>query len=115
GINSQRSARGSIYAGIRQVKGAGLDSQIVSASYTYQMSPKWVSTFGTAYDLKESRNAGQSLTITRVGADFLLHMGASFDESKDNAGIAFSIEPRFGPFGGGSGNTQLSSLLNARR
>ena len=95
GVLSQRNERGSVYLGIRQVKGAGLDSQILTASYAYQMSPKWISTFGTAYDLAEARNAGQSLTITRVGADFLVHVGANFDQSKNNAGIAIAIEPRF--------------------
>ena len=101
GILSQRSARGSVYLGVRQVKGAGLESQILTASYSYAMSDKWISTFGTAYDLAEQQNRGQSLTITRAGADVLVHVGANFDESKDNAGIAISIEPRFGPFGGG--------------
>ena len=89
-----------------------MDSQILTASYTYAMSEKWISTFGTAYDLAERRNRGQSLTITRVGADFLVHLGASFDESKDNAGIAIAIEPRFGPFNASS--PQLSSLLGLR-
>jgi len=109
---TQRSERGSVYLGMRQIKGAGLDSQILTASYTYRMSSKWISTLGTAFDLGESRNAGQSLTITRVGADFLIHVGASFDESKDNAGIAIAIEPRFGPFN--SSATRLGSLLSNR-
>jgi len=74
------------------------------------MSPKWISTMGTAYDLAENRNRGQTLTLTRVGLDFLLHIGANFDASKDNAGIAISFEPRIGPLGGSS--TQLSSLLH---
>jgi len=110
-VLSQRGERGSVYVGLRQIKGnAGLDSQILTASYSYVMTPKWISTFGTAYDLGENQNRGQSFTITRVGLDFLLHIGASFDESKDNAGIAISFEPRIGPFGGSS--TQLGSLLS---
>jgi lipopolysaccharide export system protein LptA len=108
---TQRSERGSLYFGMRQIKGAGLNSQILSASYSYKMSPKWISTLGTAFDLGESRNAGQSLTITRVGADFLIHFGASFDESKDNAGLAVAIEPRFGPMNNSS--TRLGSLLGS--
>lgn len=110
-VLSQRSERGSVYLGVRQVKGSGgLDSQTLTASYSYVMSPKWISTLGTAYDLGENQNRGQSFTITRVGLDFLLHVGASFDESKDNAGIAISFEPKIGPFGGSS--SQLSSLLS---
>ncbi|MEX2288503.1 MAG: hypothetical protein WD648_15505 [Planctomycetaceae bacterium] len=109
GVLSQRSTRGSVYLGVRQIKAAGIESQIVTASYTYQMSPKWISTFGTAYDFGEGRNAGQSLTITRVGADFLVHFGANYDESKDSAGIALAVEPRFARLKGSQ--TKLGSLL----
>jgi hypothetical protein len=112
GVLSQRSERGSVYVGVRQIKGADLDSQIITGSYSYAMGPKWISTFGTAYDLAEGQNRGQSLTITRVGADFLIHFGASYDASKDNAGIALAIEPRFGPLNGSP--TNLSSLLGIR-
>lgn len=115
GIVSQRTERGSVYLGVRQVKGAGLDSEIITASYTYQMSPNWVSTFGTAYDLAEGRNRGQSLTVTRIGRDFLTHFGATFDASKDNVGFMLSIEPRFLPLSSGSNainqmNPQMGSL-----
>lgn len=113
GVLNQRSTRGSIYAGIRQVKGQGFESQIVTASASYAMSDKWIGTAGTAYDLAEGRNRGQSFTITRVGADFLFHIGANFDASKNNAGIAISVEPRIGAFN--SQSTQLSNLLGIRQ
>jgi hypothetical protein len=70
---------------------------------------------GTAYDLAERQNRGQTLQITRVGADFLIHFGTLIDPTKNNFGIALSIEPRFAPFTGTSGpagqSTQLGSLL----
>lgn len=115
GLVSQRSERGSIYVGVRQVKGAGLDSQIITASYTYQMSPNYISTFGTAYDVAEGRNRGQSLTVTRIGRDFLTHFGATFDASKNNVGFMLSVEPRFLQFASGSSatnqmNPQLGTL-----
>ncbi len=110
-VLSQRGERGSIYVGVRQIKGAqGLDSQTLTASYSYIMGPKWISTFGTAFDLGEGQNRGQSLTITRVGLDFLVHFGVNYDASKNNAGIGISIEPRIGQFSGST--TQLSSLLS---
>ena len=112
GILSQRSQRGSVYLGLRQVKGGAVDSQIVTASYSYLMSPKWVSSFSTAYDLDEGRNRGQSLTISRIGGDFIIHLGVSYDSSKNNAGIGFSIEPRLGHLR--TSQTQLSSLLGVR-
>ena len=109
---SQRSQRGSVYVGYRQVKGASLDSQILTASFSYRMSPKWVTSFGTAYDVAEENDLGQSLTITRIGGDFLIHLGAHYDSSKGNAGVAISIEPRWGSLHESS--TQLSSLLGIR-
>ena len=113
GFLSQRSQRGSVYVGLRQVAGDVLDSQILTTSYSYRMSQKWISTFGTAYDLAENRNLGQSMTITRVGLDFLIHMGLSYDQSKGNASVGVSVEPRFGPANAPS-QTQLSSLLSTR-
>lgn len=109
GVLNQRSTRGSLYAGIRQVKGFGFESQILTASASYAMSDKWIGTAGTAYDFSEGRNRGQSFTLTRVGADFLFHLGANFDASKNNAGVAISIEPRIGAFN--SQSNQLSNLL----
>ena len=107
---SQRSQRGNVYLGVRQIRGAGLQSQILSFSYSYHMSPKWISTFGTSFNLGENRNIGQTLTLTRIGADFLIHLGFNFDDSKNNAGIALAIEPRIAPFNQSS-RTQLGSLL----
>jgi lipopolysaccharide export system protein LptA len=109
GVLNQRGTRGSLYAGVRQVKGFGFESQILTASASYAMSEKWIGTTGTAYDLAEGRNRGQSFTLTRVGADFIFHFGANFDASKNNAGLAISVEPRFGAFN--SQSTQLSNLL----
>lgn len=112
GILTQRGERGSLYLGVRQVKGGPLDSQIMTASYSYRMSPKWISTVGTGFDLKEHRNIGQSFTLTRVGADFLIHLGGNVDTSKGNAGLQLSVEPRFGNRRVlNSGNPQLNNLL----
>jgi len=108
-----RRSRGSLYLGLRQLKGRNLDSQIFTAAISYKMSPKWVTTLSTAYDVGEARNAGQSLTLTRIGADFLVHVGAQFDASKDNAGISVSVEPRLGAFK--SRLTRLGSLVQGPR
>lgn len=114
GVASQRSSRGSVYLGYRQVEAGNqrLQSQIVTASYSYVLSPKWISTFSTAYDVGEGQSRGQSFTVTRVGADFLIHFGGVVDPNKNNVGIGISFEPRFAPFA--QGGTQLSSLLQAR-
>jgi hypothetical protein len=116
GLMSQRSTRGTVYVGVRDIQGGPLlHSEILTASYSYVMSPKWISSVGTAYDLGEHQNRGQTVQITRVGADFLIHFGTLIDPTKNNFGVAISIEPRFAPFTGnssGTGNsTQLGSLL----
>ncbi|MBA4029927.1 MAG: hypothetical protein C0478_03380 [Planctomyces sp.] len=111
GVLTQRSVRGSAYVGFRQVDGGALLSQILTASYSYQMSPKWISTAGTAYDVGEGQNRGQSLTITRVGESFLVHVGASYDASKNNPGVAISIEPKLG--NRKTSPTMISPLMGA--
>ncbi len=113
GVVSQRSKRGSVYLGLRQVKGGNtpLKSQFAVASFSYAMSPKWVSTLATSYDLSEGKNRGQALTISRIGADFLFHFGFNYNESLKNTGIAFTIEPRL--FGSSKGrNTSNPGGMN---
>jgi len=108
GVLSQRSLRGSAYLGYRQVKATNyLDSQMLLASYSYQMSPKWISTASYAYDAAVGEPRGTSLTVSRVGLDWILNFGFGYDYSKDNVGFAISLEPRFGP----PSPTNLSYLL----
>jgi hypothetical protein len=113
GVLSQRGERGSVYVGLQSIKvGDYLDSDILTASYSYQMSSKWISTMGTAYDLGEHRNAGQSFTITRVGLDFLVHVAGSYDVSTGDVSFSVAIEPRIGNLN--NSMTQLSNLLGQR-
>ena len=112
GLLSQRTARGTLFANLRQIDGGGLDSQILAAGLSYRMSPKWVSTLQTAFDLAEDRNQGQSLTLTRIGGDFLFHFGTSYDNSRGATGFHLSLEPRFGAMN--AANPQMSRLLGLR-
>jgi hypothetical protein len=110
GMLSQRSSRGSVYVGIRGIEGTSLKTQILTASMSYNLSSKWIATASTAYDLGERQNRGQSLTLTRVGADFLIHFGTVVDPNRDNFGVAVSIEPRFAAFLNSTG-MNLGNLL----
>jgi hypothetical protein len=113
GLLSQRSRRGSVYLGYRSINGTGLlDSDIVTASFSYAMSPKWTMTGATAYDFGEGRDRGQSFTVSRIGLDWIFHFGANYDRSKDNFGVALTFEPRFGSTS--SSPVQLNSLLGVR-
>ena len=98
GVLSQRSTRGSVYLSYRHVEARNfLRSATVTASYSYQLSPKWISTAAFSYDVGQEESRGSSVTLSRVGLDFVVHMGFGIDTSKDNVGIALSVEPRFGP------------------
>ncbi len=109
GILTQRSERGSLFVGIRQIRNsAGLDSQIVTLSTNYQMSEKWRTTVATAYDIGENQDRGQSVTVTRLGKDFNLRFGTAYNPSKNTARFGVSIEPRFIKLG--VRNLQLDSL-----
>ena len=109
GVLNQRSLRGSVYMGFRQVKGGTLDSQIFTTTYSYVMSPKWVTSMTTAFDVAQARSAGQGFTLTRVGEWLLIHLGGNIDVSKNNVGLGISIEPRLGR--STISSTQLGSLL----
>lgn len=91
-----RPPRGSLYAGFRVLEGP-IDSKILSFSYSYWMSPKWVSSFGASIDLANQGNLGETFTVTRIGESFLVSLGFSADPSRDSVGVALAIEPRFLP------------------
>jgi hypothetical protein len=89
-----RPPRGNFYLGYRQIEGP-IDSRVISLSYNYWMSPKWVSTFGMSFDLGNQGNIGQSFSITRIGESFLVNLGFNVDPSRNDFGVMFAIEPRF--------------------
>jgi len=91
-----RPPRGDLYVGLRILQGP-IDSTVLFLSYSYWMSPKWMSTLGISIDLGESSNIGQSFSITRIGESFLVSAGLNVDGSRDSVGVHFSIEPRFLP------------------
>jgi len=91
-----RPPRGSLYLGVHLLDGP-IDSTILAFSYTYRMSPKWVSSFGTTVDLADDGNIGQNFSLTRVGESFLISLGVTVDHSRDNVGVNVAVEPRFLP------------------
>jgi hypothetical protein len=112
GILSQRSLRGSVYLGYRDVTATDyFQSQTIIGSYSYQMSPKWISTASYAYDVAAGESRGSSVTVSRVGLDWILHFGLGLDFSKGNVGVGLSLEPRFGP----PSATNLGYLMGLQR
>ena len=91
-----RPPRGSLYLGLHLLDGP-ISSSILSTSFSYRMSEKWVSSFGMSVDLGGEGNIGQNLAVTRVGESFLVSAGFTVDASRDNVGFNLTIEPRFLP------------------
>ena len=106
-----RPPRGSLYLGIRSMEGP-ISANVVATSYTYRMSPKWASTFGTTFNLSKGGNIGQNFTVTRIGESFLITLGVNVDASKGNVGANFAVEPRFlsKAFGGGLNGVQIPTV-----
>ncbi len=102
-----RPPRGSLYAGIHLLEGP-FSNTVLSASYTYRMSEKWVSTLGTSIDLGDDGNIGQRFTLTRIGESLLVSFGANVDASRGNFGVHLAVEPRFLP------KTRLGRVGGAR-
>ena len=74
--------------------GGPISASVLSGSYTYRMSPKWASSFGSAIDLT-GRNIGQNFQLVRIGESFLMTFGFNVDYSRNNVGFTFNLEPRF--------------------
>jgi len=91
-----RPPRGGLYAGFRILEGPdNLFNRVLSLSYSYRMSPKWMSTFGTSLNLGKQRYVGQNFSITRIGESLLISAGFSVDAARKNVGAGLIIEPRF--------------------
>lgn len=91
-----RPPRGSAYLSYT-FYGGPIESQIIALAYTYRLGPKWLSTFGTSFDLEDDNNIGQNFSLTRIGESFLVSLGFNVDSSKNNVGLQLSVEPRFLP------------------
>ena len=59
------------------------------------MTPKWLSTFGTSFDLSNQGNIGENFRLTRVGESFLFTVGLNVDVSRGNVGFNIALIPRF--------------------
>ncbi len=94
GVQRKRPSLSSCYLGIDRLSGP-IDSTYLNFGLTYRTSEKWGLGFSNSYDLSEGYNIGQKMTISRIGESFVVTLGASRNESKDNWGVNLSIEPVF--------------------
>lgn len=96
GVLVNRPARGNVYLGFRTIDGP-FQAHVVNATLNYRMSTKWIGSASTSVDFGDGGNIGQSFAVSRIGESLIATIGAHYDESKDNVGINFLIEPRFLP------------------
>ena len=94
GAQLTRPPRGSLYMGLRLLEGP-IENHVMMFSYSYRMSPKWISTFSTSFDMGKYGNLGQNFTITRIGESLLVRAGFNVNASTNDVGVMFAIEPRF--------------------
>ena len=91
---------GSAYLGVRSFDGGRntatpeLGSQVALANIKYRMSPKYIGAYEASIDLAGTANVGQRLAFTRIGESFLVRAGLRYDLSKNNLGVALTVEPR---------------------
>jgi hypothetical protein len=96
GVLLNRPTRGNAYVGVRTISGP-VESNVLTGSYSYRLSEKWISTASASIDFSDAGNIGQTFGLTRIGESLLVGMGINVDEAKDNVGLRFVVEPRFLP------------------
>jgi hypothetical protein len=98
GVLLSRPPRGNFYVGVTSLAGP-VAQTVLTASYSYWMSPKWISTLGSSIDITGSKSLGESVTITRVGESLLISAAFNADPLRQSVGASFVVEPRFFPKG----------------
>lgn len=96
GVMLNRPARGNAHIGYRSIRGP-FDSDLVFLRLNYRLNEKWVGSASTVIDFGEAGNIGQTFSISRIGESLLFTLGMNVDESKNNVGFSFLVEPRFLP------------------
>ncbi len=91
--------RGALYVGLSVLDGP-ISSDVLTVSYSYWMSPKWITSSGMSIDLKNLQNFGPSFQLVRVGESLLIGMNVNYNPALQTAGVSFTVEPRFVPKSG---------------
>ncbi|MEM9827020.1 MAG: organic solvent tolerance protein OstA, partial [Planctomycetota bacterium] len=94
GVETSRPGLGDVYVGLLSLEGP-LSSTVLRTLVNYRLNEKWIFSGSTVYDFGDAGNVGQTLALTRIGESFLIRLGVSVDEGRDNVGFRFAIEPRF--------------------
>ena len=93
GVRVNRPSRANVYLGYRTIRGP-FSADLITATVNYRSGPKWLLTGSTVIDFSEAGNIGQSFSLSRIGESLIATVGVRVDESKDNIGFSFLVEPR---------------------
>ncbi len=96
GISTIRPGRGSLSMAVDWLEGC-ISRTYLSFNASYTMSEKYAMAYTTAYDLTAERNVGHNFVFIRTGESFRILLGANYNESLENWGFTFGIEPNFFP------------------
>jgi hypothetical protein len=96
GMLLNRPMRGNFYLGFRTFDGV-LDADVINTALNYRISPKWIGSAGAQFDIHGGANTSASLGFSRIGESLIATLGGHYNESQDNLGISFLLEPRFLP------------------
>jgi hypothetical protein len=94
GLQLTRPPRGSLYAGFYSLQGP-FAMNLLTTSYSYRMSPKWISSASVAFDVSGLGMVGNQVTLTRVGESFLTSLSFSYNKYLNNFAFGYMLEPRF--------------------
>ena len=96
GVLLNRPSRGNAYLGYHAID-APNRAGVIMATVNYRSTPKWILTGSTSVDVAGSGNVGQAFFFSRIGESLVTTVGMNMDQSKNNVGVNFLIEPRFLP------------------
>ena len=96
GATLNRPTNGNLYLGYRSLNGP-FEGQVLIASASYRLSPKWFGTGSLSYDFSGNGTIGNSFSLMRIGESFLVGFNFAYDAYKDNVSGMLVVEPRFLP------------------
>jgi hypothetical protein len=90
-----RPDRTNFFLGFRVIE--PVNSEALTGAVSYVFSPKYAMTASTVYDFGTNQNLSSSLILTRMGSDFQVSLGVSYNATTNNLGVTFEIVPNLVP------------------
>jgi hypothetical protein len=91
-----RPSTGNAYLGFRTMDGP-FTANVILGNVNYRMSQKWIGSARSSIDVADTGNITNGFGITRIGESLIATVSTNYDQSKDNFGVSFMLEPRFLP------------------